>query len=133
MAVFENRDVMLNAPCDKVFEFLGDFRNMEHLMPEQVQEFYAEADSCRFKVEGLSDFSMRFEEKKPCKYLHIVSDGNNPVDYSLDYHLFPMGSDRCSISITFRAALNPFMKMMASRSLQKVVDSMGSHLQDNFS
>lgn len=132
MTTFESESVEVGRACEEVFSFLSDFRNFEELMPEQIINWNADQDSCSFTIKGMADLSMRIASKNPCSNIHIVSDGKNPVDYTLDYFLSKASDESCKISIVFDADLNPFMKMMAGRPLQNFVNMMGEKLQEIF-
>lgn len=132
MATFEKNNIPVEAGCEKVFAFLGDFRNFEELLPDKVKNWRADENSCSFTIEGLSDMSMRIDGKYPCRNIHIVPDGKAPVDFSLDYFFREKGDRRCDVSIVFMVALNPFMKTVASGPLQKFVDKLARRLQDHF-
>jgi carbon monoxide dehydrogenase subunit G len=132
MATFESKVMDVNASCEEVFEFLGDFRNFESLMPEQVANWQATESSCSFRIQGVSDLSMRMDSKSAGRNIHIVADGENPVDFSLDFFLHKKNEQACRVSVVFNAELNPFTKMMASRPLQSLVDLMAQKIKERF-
>ena len=132
MATFEKVNIPVEAGCEKVFSFLGDFRNFEELLPDKVKNWRADENSCSFTIEGFSDMSMRIEGKYPCRSIHIVPDGKAPADFSLEYFFREKGDQRCDVSVVFKVALNPFMKTVASGPLQKFVDKLARKLQDHF-
>ncbi len=132
MTTFEKQNIPVNTSCEELFAFLSDFRNFEDLMPEQVTNWKADETFCSFTIQGLADLSMRIDAKYPCSNIRIVADGKNPVDYRLDY-FFRAGEDgRCLVGIVFDAALNPFLKSMASKPLQYFVDMLGEKLQEKY-
>ena len=133
MANFESDAVVLNANCDEVFDFLADFRNMKSFMPPQVQAWEADKDNCSFEISGLGRFQMRMAAQSPGRNLHIVSEGKNPVEYSLDYFLREKDDQRCELRVLFEAGLNPMMKMVAGNALQNLVDIMAGRIRDHFS
>ncbi len=132
MTEFVSDRVDINAPSGKVFDFLSDFTNFEHLMPEQIKNWKADKDSCSFTIEGMADLSMRIASKTPNKNIHIVAEGKNPLDYTLDCFLFDKEQDESKVEIVFNADLNPFIKAVASRPLQNFVDMLANKLQEHF-
>lgn len=133
MATFESEVREVNASCGEVFGFLSDFRNFESLMPEQVVKWQATETSCSFRIQGVSDLSMRMDSKAADRNIHIVSEGDNPVDFSLDFFLQKKGEESCQVSVVFEAGLNPFVKSVASRPLQSLVDLMAKKIQERYS
>jgi carbon monoxide dehydrogenase subunit G len=132
MTEFVSERTAVNAPAADIFNFLTDFTNFQHLMPEQIQNWKADADHCSFTIEGLADLSMRIAGKTPEKNIHIVADGKNPIDYTLDVFLFPGTESSCKVEVAFNADLNPFIKAMASRPLQNFVDLLAQKLREHF-
>lgn len=132
MATFESKSVTLNAPCEKVYSFLNDFRNVESLMPEQIINWQASSDECSFTIQGISSLSMKIDSRSANRNIHIVSHGKNPVNYSMDYFFREKEDGTCRVRIILDADLNPFIRGMASRPLQNLVDIMAEKLQSIF-
>jgi carbon monoxide dehydrogenase subunit G len=132
MATFESELQEVDASCEEVFDFLGDFRNFESLMPEQVVNWQATESSCSFRIQGVSDLRMRMDSKSASRNIHIVSEGENPVDFSLDFFLQKKDERLCKVSVVFEAALNPFVKSVASRPLQSLVDLMAKKIHERY-
>lgn len=133
MTEFVSENVKVKAPASKVFDFLGDFTNFENLMPEQIKNWKADTDTCSFTIEGMANLSMRIAERHEAKNIHIVADGRNPIDYTIDCHLKPKDDDSCNVELVFAADLNPLTKALAARPLQNFVDMMALKLQNHFS
>ncbi len=131
MAKFESSDLHIHTDCDTLYGFLSDFRNFEELLPEQVTNWKSDELTCSFTIPGFADLSMRINSKTPCRSIHIVSDGKNPADFTLDYLFIPSG-DHCQLSIVFDVKLNPFLKTIASKPLQNFVNMLGEKLQERY-
>ncbi len=132
MAKFESNSISLNTDCKTVFEFLGDFRNFESLLPSQVSNWKADESSCSFTIKDLSDLSMRIDAKYPHNNIHIVSEGKNPVDFQLDYFFRGKEDNKCQLSIVFDVKLNPFQKMVASNALQNFINMLADKLKERY-
>lgn len=132
MAKFESDLVALNTDCQTVFDFLGDFRNFETLLPSQVKNWQADESSCKFTIDGMADFSMRIDGKYPYNNIHIVSHGKNPADFTLDYYFTASREKGCRFSVVFDVALNPFQKMLASGPLQNFVNMLAEKLRERY-
>lgn len=132
MAIFQSNRVLVNATDSEVFAFLSDFRNFKNLMPSQIANWQADEQSCSFSIQGMADFSMRMVSKTPNASIHIVADGKNPVDYSLDCLITPEDDQNCMAEIVFNADLNPFQKMVASGPLQNLVNMLADKLSEIF-
>lgn len=133
MAKFQSERVQIDAPEQQVFEFLSDFRNFKDLMPPQIVNWQADEQSCSFTIQGMADFSMRMVNKNPWSNIHIVAEGDNPIDYTLDCFFEPGDEGKSFAGIVFDAELNPFLSMVASKPLQNLVNMLADKLQEIFS
>jgi carbon monoxide dehydrogenase subunit G len=132
MTEFKSEKIQINASASELFNFLGDFTNFEHLMPEQIKNWRADQDTCSFTIEGLADLNMRIASRAQDKNIHIIADGKNPIDYTLDCFLSPVDENTSNVELIFAAKLNPFIKTMASRPLQNFVNMLAEKLQSHF-
>jgi carbon monoxide dehydrogenase subunit G len=133
MTEFVSERVRINASNATIYDFLGDFTNFENLMPEQIKNWKADPDHCSFTIEGLAELSMRIASRSEGKNIHIVADGKNPIEYTLDCFMIPKDESSCNVELVFSADLNPFIKTLASRPLQNFVDMLAQKLQQHFS
>lgn len=132
MTQFNSERLIINAPTSKVFDFLGDFTHFEPLMPDQVKNWKAQPDSASFAIEGVAELNMRIASKVPNKNIHIVSDGKNPIDYTLDIFLLEIDENTSLLEVDFNGKMNTFIKMMASKPLQKFVDKLALKVQEYY-
>ncbi len=132
MSKFKSETTQIAARDSEVFEFLSDFRNLRGLMPPQVTNWQATQDTCSFTITGLANLEMKLKSSTPFSNLHVVSHGSNPIDYTLDYNIARVNPDVCSVTVVYEADLNPFIKMVASKPLQNLVDLMAEKLKEVF-
>ncbi len=130
MAKYSSNKTTVNASCSEVYNFMSDFNNFEKLMPPQVHNWESDTDKCSFKIEGLSNFSMKIINKKENNRISIASFGNNPVDYYLDVFFEPVDDNSCKVLIEFDAELNSFMRMMADKPLKNFVNMLAEKLKE---
>jgi carbon monoxide dehydrogenase subunit G len=132
MAKYTSEKTIIKASCKDIYTFLSDFNNFEKLMPAQVKNWKSDHDTCSFKIDGLSDLSMKMQNKQENKSINIISFGKNPVDYTLDIFLFKVDEDKCEVVIEFNAELNSFMRMLADKPLQNFVNMLAEKLKELF-
>ena len=47
---------IVNYSSKKIFDFIGDFKNFEALLPEdRIENYTFTEDSCSFRIKGMSD------------------------------------------------------------------------------
>ena len=124
---FESKWQNIDAPVEKVYDFLNDLRNLEKLMPEQIIDYKAEAQKCSFTIKGMTSLSLKVEQSLPGKLIRLVPEGKSPFEFELLAHL-KEDDTKTLVKIQLQASLNPMMAMMAKRPLQNLVEIMADKL-----
>ncbi len=132
MTLYKSEITPITARDSEVFEFLSDFQNLKGLMPPQVANWQATKDTCSFTIQGLASLEMKMDANTPFSNVHVVSHGSNPIDYTLDYNIAGISEVTCKVTVVFAANLNPFIKTLASKALQNLVNLMAKKLQEVF-
>lgn len=122
----------LNKPAEPIFEFLTDFRNFEKLMPDQIENWQADAESCSFEIKGMASIQLRMVEKKAPEFLKIVAEGKTPFPFSLMTHLQKKSDILTESSFEIDADVNPMMSIMVKRPLENLVNIMNDKLKEYF-
>ena len=121
------KSVVVNKNINDVFNFLSDFNNFEHLMPEQVSEWQSDADSCSFTVKGMGKVGMKYARKEAPTYIEMVPYGKSPISFALKITLSEEGAaTRATGEVD--AELNPMIAMMAKRPLENLINEITSKL-----
>ncbi len=125
----------INASQKKVYDFLSDFNNFEHLMPEQIVNWKSDKEHCSFTIKGMADISLKYSKKEPYGMLELVPDGKSPVNFNLLIRLMPneLNEQKTTAWVDVEADLNPMMAMIAKRPLENLANSMTDHLNHYFS
>lgn len=111
---------------EKIFGFISDFNNFEHLIPkDKIQDWKSTEDTCRFKVEGIGDAGLKIVDREPFKTVKYTTDGKVPFNFYLWVQLKKVGEDDTRIKLTIKADLNPMMKMMVSSHIKKFLNMLG--------
>jgi carbon monoxide dehydrogenase subunit G len=125
------KTVSVNTDINKVFDFLADFNNFEHLMPDQVSDWKSDADSCSFSVKGMGKVGMKYAKKESPVLIEMVPYGKSPISFSLKIKLTEQdGGTKASGEVD--ADLNPMLAMMAKRPLENLINEITSRLAAKF-
>jgi len=117
MTRIESKKAELQKTPAEVFAFLSDFHNLGALMPEQVEGFTVEGDTCRFSIKGMATLGLRYESKTPDSEVVMVKHGPGPFDLKLICNIEPSVTGGSILRLMFEADLNPFLKMMGEKPL----------------
>ncbi|MEE4196312.1 MAG: polyketide cyclase [Bacteroidales bacterium] len=131
MSKYTSKIGKINQPDEIIYDFLSDFRNFERIIPrDKISGFEAAEESCKFRIDGIGEAGLKTVEKEPHKLIKITSDGKAPFDFSFWIQLKPVEQDKkiTAIRLTMDARLNPMMKMMVGKHLQKGIDALVDHM-----
>ena len=127
MSKYTSKVGKINKSDQLIYSFLTDFNNLKSVVPEdKVKNFEATEDTCKFNIEGVGQAGLKIIEKEPNKLIKITSDGKSPFSFFFWIQLKPMEEEEntTAVRLTIDANLNPMMKMMVGKHLQKGIDSI---------
>ncbi|TLX77703.1 SRPBCC family protein [Labilibacter sediminis] len=111
---------------DKIFSFISNFNNFEHLIPQdKIKNWQSDEDSCRFSVEGIGEAGLRIVDKEPFKTVKYSTDGKVPFNFYLWVQLKQVAEGDTRIKLTIKAELNAMMKMMVAKQVKKFLNMLG--------
>jgi carbon monoxide dehydrogenase subunit G len=121
------------AQPEQVFTFLSDLNNLQKLMPDRVENWQSDTDSCTFTIKGMAEIGMKIEERIPSHTLKLVSHGKVPFKFNLDILIRPDSSgSNCETAIVFNGDINMFMKMMVETPLTNFFKMLLEKLPSQF-
>ncbi len=117
MTRIESEKVKINKSASEVFTFLSSFSNIGSLMPEQVEGFTTEGETCKFTIKGMATLGLKYESKTPNSEVVMTKHEKAPFDLKLICKIDDLDSQNADLQLFFDADLNPFLKMMAEKPL----------------
>jgi len=132
MTTIESNKELVNAKDEVIYTFLSNLNNFAELVPEQVENWKSDENSCSFRVSGLADIGLRIIEKVPCQKIVISSDGITPVSFTMIMNITAEANNQSSFQIVFLADMNSFMAMMATKPLTNFVNILAQKLREYY-
>lgn len=117
MTRLKSQEETVNQSPEEVYAFLSDFNNIGKLMPEQVENFSTDGESCSFTIKGMATLGLKYASKNPFSEIVMAGSGKLPFDFNLICNIQPAGNNQSLLSLMLDAELNAFMKMMAEKPL----------------
>ncbi len=109
----------------QIFDKLADMSNFGGVMPpEKVSNWTADADTCRFTIDGMGEMGLRIVERETDKLVKYTADGQTRVNFFLWVQMMGVAESESRIKVTLKADLNPMMKMVVGKHMQKLVDTI---------
>lgn len=115
----------VQSHTDKLFDFIGDFNNFKHLLPEdKIDNFECTSEQCSFNIKGLTALTIKIKERLPKSRITFETTGLAKFVFTLHIHLF----DNQTTNVELEGDMNPFIKVMAEKPLKELVNTMASKL-----
>ncbi|RUT79418.1 hypothetical protein [Ancylomarina longa] len=134
-----------------VYDFLSDFRKIAKVfemaadnpqiqeqieaqtkkklnIKEHIEHWDATEDNCTFVIKGFGEAGLQFVEKEQNKTLKMTGYGRTPFEFYIWIQLVEKDAYDTRIKLTVHAELNPMMKMMLKKKLEKGIDQLAEGL-----
>lgn len=130
MTRLESNTITVQRSAEHVFAFFSDMPNIGRIMPEQVEQFVSQGDTCHFTIKGMASLGLRFEEKKAPISIVMAQHGKAPFALKLICQIDPIDQNQCTVKLVMDADLNPFLKMVAEKPLTNFLNLLLQRFQD---
>ncbi len=129
MTKFESDIKIAPHSQEKIFSFISNFNNFEDLIPQdKIKDWESTEDTCRFKVDGIGEAGLKIIEKEPFKTVKFSTDGKVPFNFFLWVQLKEVADNDTRIKLTLKADLNPMMKMVVAKPINKFLNMLGDSI-----
>ncbi len=126
---YKSRTGKTPYPAEQVYAFLSDFRNFEHLIPEEkVGSWQTDGETCSFDLPGVGRVGLEYIEKKPHSSIRISGDSSAKIPFTLAITIREE-EEESSVELTLEASLNVFIRALAEKPLQEFLEIMISHIE----
>ncbi|MGZ4044088.1 MAG: hypothetical protein ACXVO9_12860, partial [Bacteroidia bacterium] len=72
------------SPIIKIFEFIGDFKNFDSILPhDKIENFTFKDNECSFNIKGITPMTIKMAEKHPHEFILFTSDGLAKFNFNL--------------------------------------------------
>jgi len=122
MTRIESEKVSVNKSSADVFNYLQKMENIGNLLPEQVENFTSDEQTCRFEIKGMGPMGLKLGLVTSDSITYLKNE-KAPFDFSLIANINDNGAST-GVQLVFEADLNPIFKMMAEKPLQNFVNHL---------
>lgn len=115
------------SPQD-VFDFLGDIKNFESLMPENISKFEVlEEDKFLFALKGMPEIILKKKEAiAPNKI--VLGAAGGKLDFSLTANIIVVNESSSEVQLDFSGDFNPMMAMMIKGPITKFIETLATSI-----
>ena len=115
------------SSTDSLFDFMGDFNNFKHLLPEdKIDNFECTSEQCSFSIKGLTALTIKIKDKQPKSVITFETSGLAKFVFTLHIHLL----QNQTTNVQLEGDMNPFIKVMAEKPLTELINTMASKLSN---
>ncbi len=129
MTTFSATPLQFDAPPAAISTFLSNMSNLRQIMPEQVEQWQSDENSCSFFIKNLGHLSMQTGDFYFPRQFNFTSTESSKVKFILSFNYRPGKVDTPTGFFEVTADINPMIEMLAKRPLTNFVNL----LTENFS
>ena len=127
MSKYTSKVGKIKRTDEDIYNFLSNFNNLKSVIPQdKIHNFESTEETCNFSIDGVGMTGLKIIEKEPFKLIKITSNGKSPFSFFFWIQLKAIENEEntTAIRLTIDAKLNPMMKMMVGKHLQKGIDAI---------
>ena len=122
---FESAIKVVRNSANTIYERLADMRSLSSLIPpDKVKDFEATSDECSFTVDKIGRMGLKIVDRKENDFVKYGANGTVQFNFNIWVQMKEVAAYDSRIKVTLKADLNPMMKMLVNKHLQKFVDMM---------
>ena len=126
----ESKKTLINAPSERIFNFVSDFNNFGNMMPPQVEGWQTDGNTCSFKISGFMQITLEMVERTPFSKVIVApaADSGSPMPFKMVIDMKEKES-QTETRIAFDIDANPMMVMMIKGKAKDALDLMADRLK----
>lgn len=128
MTKIESETLQIELPGKEVYSFLTVLANHQLIMPEQVENFKSEGDTCEYTIKGTGSVHLKVKDKNENHLISLEPNGRIPFPFEVFWRIHPQHS-HCEVKVEIHAELNPILKMIAVNPLKHFINQQAQNLK----
>lgn len=126
----QSEKVIVPASQQAVFDYLCDFNNLYHLLPQdKISDWKADQDQCSFKIQNAAVIPLVKNGTTPISRIDVISGEKAPFPFTLVVQLVEADGGT-QAHLEFEGEINAFLKMMVVSPLTNLFNYMAKKLQE---
>jgi carbon monoxide dehydrogenase subunit G len=113
---------------ERIYLFLSDFRNLDSLIPPEVQGWKSNENSCQFLVKSQM-IGLEIVLREPFKMIKYQATDDSVMPFLFWVQLVKVSAYDTRIRLTVHAEVNAMMKIVLKKQLKKALDQLVDQLE----
>ncbi len=120
----ESPKVTVEKSAQELFDLLGDVRNFEKLMPENIAKFEVIGDDAFiFGLKGMPEIKLKMKEKiAPNKV--VLGAASDKLPFTLIANINAVSDSSSEVKLDFEGEFNAMMAMMIKGPISKFIETL---------
>lgn len=119
--------IAIDKTPQEVFDFLGNVKNFEKLMPENISKFEVLAeDKFVFALKGMPEIVLKKKEVEAPNKIVLGAAGGK-IDFSLTGNINETATGS-EVQLNFAGDFNPMMAMMIKGPISKFIETLATSI-----
>lgn len=124
----ETQKKILLKSSQKVYNFLIDVKNFEHLMPENISKFQViNEDSFLFALKGMPEIVLQRKEMVPYSKV-VLGAASEKLPFTLTANIIELGASETEVVLSFEGEFNAMMAMMIKSPITNFMGTLADNL-----
>lgn len=119
---------MIDKSDESIYNFISDLRNLDKIIPPDVENWTSEEKSCSFSAKG-QFITLNIVDEEPHKTVKISGEHASSKPFNFWIQLKGIGDYKTAVRIVLRAKLNMFEKMAVKKPLQNGLDTIIDYMK----
>jgi carbon monoxide dehydrogenase subunit G len=126
---FESKIGQVNVPAERLYAFFSNFNNLKGMIPpsDKIKKIEVTEDTINITADMVGDVLVKIIEREPNKLVKIQGE-NKQFPFFFWFQLVEAAPMDTRIRLTLSVELNPMIKMMVSKQIQKFLDELVDRL-----
>ncbi|HLN21554.1 MAG TPA: hypothetical protein VK213_10720 [Bacteroidales bacterium] len=127
---FESRSGKPECTPEQIFNFVTDIRNFERFIPAgTIVDWQASKDRCSFSVPRMGEVKLGIAQKEEFNMVAFKGTALKNNDFEMVLHINRKTNDKADVKVSLNAALNPMMKMIASKPIGQFLEMIVDRIE----
>ena len=124
--------ITIPKSASKVFDFLGNLKNFEKLMPENISKFeLLEKDKFIFTISGMPEIVLEKKSEEAFNSI-VLGSAAGKLDFTLETFITELSQQQSQVQLNFSGDFNPMMAMMIKGAITKFIETLATRIPDAF-
>lgn len=126
--VINSTPIEVAATPQQISDFLSVAEKHQWVIPSQATQFSWEGNTFRYTIPGTGDLSLLIQEVTQ-NMVRLVPYKRIPFPFQCDFQWSENENHICTLQIVLMAELNSILKLMATKPLQNLTNTMAQNIQ----